>query len=780
MTNDPTVPASDHEQNAAPEQREGLHSAFRLLGGVVAGSTVLGVLVAGIFMPVVGAGGLATKSIVASFDAMPAEFTASPASQQTRILAADGSTIATLAEDNRQVVSLDEIAPIMRKAQIAIEDERFYEHSGVDPRGVARALFATLRGDTQGASTITQQYVRQTLVTTALKSDNEAGVAAALERGGVAGIVRKLQEMKYAIALEDNLSKEQVLEGYLNLVYYGAGAYGVEAASQRYFSKRASKLTLPEAAMIAGQVQRPSYTNPFERPEETLKRRNAVLDRMLSSHVITAEEHDEATNTPLGLKPSLPKQSCNASGSPYFCEYVVNWLLDQPSLGKDRKSRRNALYRKGLKIETPFDPKLAAFAREELIKRAPVEDSKSRGAAVAVVQPGTGKVIATAQNTNYGQGSGEAGVETTVNWSVDAKYGASGGFQIGSTAKPFNLVAALEKGMSPDTVLQVPPNHTPYSVSQLGGNKCGFIGRPFQPKNHEGNEFGPMSLKKATQKSVNTAFVELASQVGVCNIVDVMGRMGLHTGYGQKYGTKFVPNVILGADNASPLTLASAYATLAAGGKYCEPVPVTKVSDFHGKVFPIRGANCRQAISQKVAYDTTRILESVISPGATGEQMALADGRVAAGKTGTADASVHTWFAGFTPQLATAAWVGRPNAQLPQPHVYGSTYAGPIWTAVMNEASKGMPKLEFQQNPSKPGQGTPASETAEVPDVVGRSLNSAKKQLESDGFKVKINSEKMPSENIDYGRVAQITPMAGSQTSRGSTVTITLSSGPDE
>lgn len=764
------------ESSPRDDQRVGMGQAFGLLGGFVAGSVVAGLLAAGLFMPVVGAAGLGAKSMVESFDAMPAEFTASPMSQQTRILAADGSTIATLAEVNRQVVPLTGIAPVMQEAQIAVEDDRFYEHGGVDPRGVARALVATLRGDTQGASTITQQYVRQTLVTTALKNENEAGAEAALERSGVAGIVRKLQEMRYAVALEENLSKDQILEGYLNLVYYGAGAYGVEAAAQRYFSVPASELNLVQSAMIAGMVQRPSYTDPFVRPEETLERRNDVLGRMFATGAITKAEHDKAVDAPLGLDPSTPKTSCPAAVDPYFCDYVSNWMLEQPSLGETVEDRRRMLYRGGLTIETPYRPELAEFARETLIEAVPVEDSKNRGAAMALMEPGTGKVLAIAQNTDYGQGSGQAGVETTVNWSVDAKYGASAGFQIGSTVKPFSLVSAMENGMTPQSRLYAPPSGTPYTVEELGGDKCGFIGRPYRPKNNEGWQSGPMTLATATRESVNTAFVELASQIGVCDIQDTMARMGLHTGLGNPYGTKFVPNVILGADNASPLTLAASYATLAAGGKYCRPIPVVKVSDFEGEGYQIAGADCRQTVAPEAALPTTRILESVMQPGATGEKMALEGDRASAGKTGTADNNVQTWFAGYTPQIAAAAWVGRPNDQRPMRNVYGSTIAGPAWTTVMNEAHKGLPKLEFGEASTTAA----PPETAAVPDVVGRSQNSATARLEDEGFTVEVAEEKVPSKDVDFGRVAETDPAAGTQAEEGATVTLRLSGGPQE
>ncbi|WP_226343716.1 penicillin-binding protein [Agilicoccus flavus] len=764
-------------------QSPGLAHAFSLLGAFVAASLVLGLLAAGLVMPVVGVAGLGAKTAVGTFDALPAEFTASPMAQQSQILAADGKVIATLYEENRTVVPIRSISPYMRQAQVAIEDARYYEHGGLDTRGIVRALLSTAQGDTQGASTITQQYIKQTLVYTALKQEDEQAAAAAQARGGIKGVVRKLQEAKYAVALEQRLSKDEILEGYLNLVYYGSGAYGVEAASKRYFGVHASQLTLPQAALIAGMPQRPTATDPFEHPKAALARRNDVLARMRSNQFISRAAYRAAVRTPIVLKPTTGQASCPASRDPYFCDYVKKWLLDQPSLGATKEEREKRIYRGGLKIQTTYDIAKNAALRKALVARVPVGNSRDVGAAAAVVEPGTGRIIALAQTTDYptGKSDPESHSNTTVNWSVDSKYGASGGFQIGSTAKMFAVVAALEQGMSAGSYLQAPPDGTRYSAARLGGDKCG-MDVSYAPFNAESDEHGGMTLEHATAKSVNTAFLELAARVGICKEAETMTRMGLHRADGEKYPTG-PASVILGANNASPLTLAASYATLAAGGRYCAPYPVTKITSFDGRSYAVADGGCKQVVEPKVAYEATRILTSVLGREGTGRELGLKGGRPAAGKTGTADASVQTWFAGFTPQLSSAVWVGTPWSQRPMRGmrlagrsygtVYGATIAGPLWQSSMNILSEGLPVERFRMRDS---QGNATKEVS-VPDVTGRGPTSAERRLREAGFEVRVSENRVASDDVERGRVARTSPAAGEQAPEGTTVTIRLSDG---
>lgn len=759
----------------------GVSHAFSLLGAFLALSMVMGLLGAGLLIPPVGLAGLSAKQAVGTFDALPAEFTASPMARQSQILANDGSVIASLYEENRVVVPLAQIAPVMQNAQIAIEDARYYEHGGVDPRGIMRALVQTAQGNTQGASTITQQYVRQTLYDTALKSDNKAAAQAVINQRGVAGAVRKLQEMKYAVALEQKLSKQQILEGYLNLVYYGAQAYGVEAASQRYFGVRTAKLSLPQAAMIAGMAQRPGSTDPFNHPDLALARRNEVLQAMYKNHFISQRALNTALKAKIVLNPVLPKASCPASRDPYFCDYVTKWLLDQPGLGATVEARRKLLYRGGLKIQTTFDPKLNQQIKDELTARVPINNSRKVGAAAAVVEPGTGRVVALAQNTQYTIGKPEGWGDTTINYTVDSKYGSGGGFQIGSTAKMFAVVTALKEGYSAYSSFYAPAAGTRYSASAMKGTACGMTAS-YGPGNAESNEHGQMTLQHATALSVNTAFLQLATMVGLCNTKTTMAEMGMHQANGEPYGSG-PAGVILGADNASPLTLAASYATLAAGGTYCTPVPVTAIASYTGQKYSVATGNCKQVIDPKVAYDTTKILQTVLEPGGTGSALGLSDGRPAAGKTGTADESKQTWFAGYTPQRAAAVWVGTPIAQRSlngvtlggrsYGSVFGATIAGPLWEDAMNLASKGLPAERFRLK----SDGAAQNADVTVPDVTGRSRNSATNRLETAGFTVQVADTKVNSDSVQYNRVARTEPAAGQGAAKGDTVTLYLSRG---
>ncbi|GAB97284.1 putative penicillin-binding protein [Kineosphaera limosa NBRC 100340] len=746
-------------------------NAFSLLGAFVALSMVAGLLGAGIFVPVVGLAGLTAKEAIGTFDSLPAEFTASPMAQQSEILAKDGTVLATLYEENRTVVPLDKIAPIMQDAQIAIEDDRFYEHGGVDARGIARALFQTLQGDKQGASTITQQYVKQTRVYTALKEEDDQAAEAAQARGGIPGIVRKLQEAKYSIALEEKLSKKQILEGYLNLIYYGAGAYGVEAAAMRYFGVSAADLSLPQAAMIAGMAQRPGATDPFQYPDRAKARRDDVLQRMRDTGKISTQRMRQAMRTSIELNPTRGQASCPASKDPYFCDFVKAWLMEQPGLGDTPAEREKRIYRGGLKIETTYDLALNEQVKKTLEQRLPVGNRAGRGTAAAVVEPGTGHIVALAQNTDYATGQSKEFGKTSVNWTVDQRYGGSAGFQIGSTAKMFAVVTAMEKGLSAGTNVYAPADGTRFSAGRLGGTECGYTGS-FAPSNAESREQGNMTLAHAAAMSVNTAFVQLASMVGVCNERATMKKMGLHTATGGEYGESGMAAVILGADNASPLTVASAYATLAAGGKRCDPVPVTKITDFNGQGFKVSDGNCEQVLDPNVAYRATRILTGVWE--GTGRNVGRPDGRAAAGKTGTTDRSMQTWFAGFTPQRAGAVWVGTPDPPRPMPGVYGATYAGPLWRDVIAATSKGLPREQFRVISAD---GNSSSDQIEVPNVIGRSENSATRRLQEAGFKVNVASRKVRANTIPWGRVADTSLEAGEIAPKGETVTLYLSRG---
>ncbi|MEP7369521.1 MAG: penicillin-binding protein, partial [Dermatophilaceae bacterium] len=706
-------------------------------------------------------------------------------SQQSRILADDGTLISTPYEENRVIVPLARIALVMRQAQIAIEDSRFYEHGGIDPLGVGRAFVSNLGGgSTQGASTLTQQYVKITLQENALSNNNKAAAQAATARS----YTRKLQELKYAITLEKNLTKNQILEGYLNLVYYGGQAYGVEAAARHFFGVSAARLNLPQAATLAGLVQAPSLTDPIKDPAKALARRNVVLDRMHELNVITDKAWRAARATKM-VTHTLPAQnSCALSPYPYFCTYVTAWLEQQPALGKTTEERRRTITRGGLTIQTTLNPKMEAAANKELAAQVPIGNSEHIGAAAAVVEPGTGHVLAIGQNTTFSNKTSNG--KTSVNWAVDEKYGSSIGFAFGSTAKAFALAQALKSGIpinSDVVVRRADASHAAFFTQADFHDGCTVGSDGWHVHNDEGSASGSISLTVAAAKSVNTAFAGLVAKLGACSVRDLMTQMGLHQGSGKPIQGYPSP-VTLGSDSTSPLTLASAYATIASGGTYCVPSPVLAITTSDHKRIALPRNLCKRVLDPDVANGVTQILKNVLRPGGTASNIAGLDGgRPVAGKTGTAGNkdgyTNETWFVGYTPQLSTAVWVGTPNdhantARMRDLHlggktyygeVYGATIAAPIWKSIMNQASSGMQVRDF----ADPAGTVTNGDMVSVPRVYGMPVGTAQATLAAAGFQSTVGIA--VASDLQAGLVVGTQPSF--RAIRGTTVVIYTSTG---
>jgi len=762
-----------------PERVMNFANIISLLVAFLTTSVVVGLLGAGLVMPAVGATGAAARQGVHAFDSLPGDFTQTPLSQQSRILADDGTLISTPYEENRVIVPLARIAPVMRQAQIAIEDSRFYEHGGIDPLGVGRAFVSNLGGgSTQGASTLTQQYVKITLQENALNNNDKLGARAATARS----YTRKLQELKYAVTLEKNLTKNQILEGYLNLVYYGGQAYGVEAAARHFFGVSAAALNLPQAATLAGLVQSPSLTDPISNPARALSRRNVVLDRMHTLKVITDKAWIDAKATKM-VTHSLPAQnSCALSPYPYFCTYVTAWLEQLPALGKTTAERKRTISRSGLTIQTTLNPKIEAAARQELVKKVPVGNSESIGAAAAVIEPGTGHVLAIAQNTNFSNKAPRGNTE--VNWAVDKEYGSSVGFAFGSTAKMFAVAQALKSGMPINsTIIARAASSTRGAFFSKADfhDRCTVGTDGWTVRNDEDTATGPISLTKAAAKSVNTAFAVLVSKLGACSVRNLMTTMGLHQSNGQPIQGYPSP-VTLGSDSTSPLTLASAYATVASGGTYCVPSPVIAITTSDHKTLALPKNGCKRVLDPDVANGVTKILKTVLTNGTASAIGGLAGGRPVAGKTGTSDGSNETWFVGYTPQLSTAVWVGTPTGPPTRElhdltlggtfyprQIFGATIAAPIWKQIMDRASSGMPFRDF----AEPGGTVQFGDLVSIPRVYGMPVSTALAALTAAGFQPVVGIA--VSSNIQTGLVVGTQP--SSQAPSGSTVTLYTSTG---
>ena len=560
--------------------------------------------------------------------------------KSTVIRARDGTVIATIAPDvENRPVRLDQMSPWLQKAIVAIEDRRFYEHEGIDYRGTLRALVAnTGKGDVvQGGSTITQQLAR------ALYLDSERSYS------------RKLTEGCLAVELDREWSKERILAGYLNRVPFGNRAYGAEAAARTYFSKPAAKLTLAEAALLAGLPQSPSRLDPFSNPDGARARRADVLGAMVDTGAITPAQAQEVSRSRLGLAPS---PAYGRQRDPYLASFVGEKLTER--YGEE------VLRQGGLVVHTTLDARMQRLARQAVLRTLTRRGDPA--AALVAIDPNNGAVRALA--------SVVPGRRTAFNLAVDGKR------QPGSTFKTFVLAEAIRRGINPWS--------TKYLSAPFEGPES--QGKPWNVETYDKTYLGRPTVAGATLASDNTVYARLTLDLGPGRVAALARTLGIDAPLPQ------VPSVGLGAGAVSPLDMATAYATLAAGGRRSEPLVVTKVRLADGSVDEDWGKPKRkQVLPARDAYEVTRVLERNIEAG-TGTGAAI--GRPAAGKTGTTENHGDAWFAGYTPQLATVVWVGYPGRTAPMTSVHGirvtgGTFPATIWQRFMEPALEPLPAADW-------------------------------------------------------------------------------------
>ncbi|MCE5202962.1 MAG: PBP1A family penicillin-binding protein [Actinomycetia bacterium] len=560
--------------------------------------------------------------------------------QTTIIFDRNGKQIAKLfAEQNRTDVPLEKIPAQLRQAVIATEDERFYEHQGVDPIGILRALWTDIRHPNalQGGSTITQQYVKVAIVTP--------------ERT----LKRKLMEALLAYRLEKNYSKDEILALYLNTIYFGHGAYGVQTASQTYFGKNVSDLGLAECAMLAGVIKSPGRYSPFLDPEAARGRRATVLAQMVDQGYVDSAAAAQANAEPL----ALAKPRSSSSQAPYFVEYIKQLLTD--TYGADM------VYRGGLRVKTTLDLGMQKAAEKSIADALDREGDPS--ASLVAVDPATGEIRAMVGGRDFA--------------SQQFNVAVQGHRQPGSSFKPFVLVTALSDGVSPERTFESGPR----SFRLPNGQTWKVTGA-------SGGRKGPMRLREATEKSVNSVFAALVLEVGVDATAKTAQRLGITTDITP------VPAIALGGleEGVTPLEMASAYGTLANGGVRVSPHAILSVTGPSG-VLETAQPTSAQAIPADVAYLTTDILKGVISKG-TGTAARI--GRPAAGKTGTTQQYRDAWFCGYTPDLAASVWVGYADSQKEMLNVHGRKVTGgsfpaEIWADFMKAALADTPKKDFER-----------------------------------------------------------------------------------
>ncbi|MGH3255491.1 MAG: transglycosylase domain-containing protein [Streptosporangiaceae bacterium] len=656
-----------------------------VVGLLIVFAAVAGVLAAAIVVPLVAATGVLVRNEADKFTTLSLDAQGLP--QRSEILDRDGNLLAyvygvdmpyytstTSASViqyygwDRQPVSYGQIGQNMLNAIVAIEDSRYWEHGAIDLRGTIRAALNDIEHKpVQGGSTIAQQYVKNVLLLTAeMAANTQAEQAADADT-----LSRKLNELRMATAIEHQQSKQDILAGYLNDAYFGNNAYGIEAAAETYFGTTVSKLTVTQAATLAGIVENPSKYDPIENPGQAFLRRNTVLARMAQTdNGLTAAQAAAAEAQPLGLHVSVPQSGCESASvgsAGFFCEYVEEVFLHDPAYGATPMARAKLLSTGGLEIYTTLDPQDQRAANNAVNYVEPGNShyyNPGRNADTeAVVQPGTGQVRAIAENSPYGTGRGQ----TEIDYAVNTAYGGSAGVQTGSSSKLFTLITALKQGVPFGFSLHVPGSTTIRGYTNCQGGPAGFyknIPGAYNVTNAEGpKSASTQTLYTGTTQSVNVFYAELEKKVGLCNVVKTAVSLGMSwadgtpllKGDGGLASADNFPAFTLGSINVSPLSMAAAYATVADRGVYCAPVAIDKIVADSGARLSVPSANCHRVLSSTVADAVNYILQGVLTTG-TAASVGGLPGRQAAGKTGTSNVAngfgtPYAAFAGYTPSL---------------------------------------------------------------------------------------------------------------------------------
>ncbi|MET0672883.1 MAG: transglycosylase domain-containing protein [Microbacterium pygmaeum] len=846
--------------------------------GLVGLSAVAGVLITATVTPAIALSGAAASSAITMFDNLPSVLDIDKLMLPTTLYAKNYDTgedveITSFYDQNRSPVVFDQVAPVMYDSILSSEDPRFYQHGGVDLIGTSRALLQNLRGggETQGGSSISQQYVKNILIqrceanasTDAQKELNDAAEKLAADSGqpvvsptadeviaktdevlascwtdattasGNDGIERKLQEMRYAIALEQKYSKNDILLGYLNIANFGGRTYGIDAAARYYFNTTAGALTVGQAATLAGIVQNPN-TYRIDQPEgsiydgdgigynkapdgliddvrpgqlaaldtlldagtitqeqylaaadgytSTKGRQLYVLSRLLDDGKITQEQYVAAVIEPISPTITPPTTGCAAArNAQYFCQYVKNTILADPAFGETSDDRYRTLQRGGLNIYTTLDYRVQDPATATMAAWAPssvegmVDASTGKfGAAAVSIEAGTGRVLSIVQNTAFSE---DAALSADPNYSslvyaADQKFGNSGGFEAGSTFKLFTLVDWLEKGHSVNETLNgvnrvfkrmtnsctgdwVNVENT--KVGNFSGN--GYVGTPMQ----------------FTRDSLNSGFFAMAEKLDLCDIQSVATKMGVTRGDGSPVSMDNQFSVI-GSNNVAPMAMASAYATIANNGIYCQPKSIDRVTDSDGVDRPeyIPVTTCNQVIEPNIAATAAYALQGVMNSGGTGSAGNPYDGTPLLGKTGTHEAK-QTWLIESSTKVATAAWVGN---SIGEGDIFNRYYDGTQMSQLRYEIASNIQAAadaayggdEFAQ----PDSSLLTRRLTNLPNVLGMGIDQATSTLENAGFDVAVG-EAIDSPEAE-GLIAAQDPGAG-QVAGGTTVTIRPSNG---
>jgi membrane peptidoglycan carboxypeptidase len=635
-------------------QRRPRHAGIKTIGTLAAVTVGAGLLSTAATLPVLGAAGVVISDASRTFNDMPVAGLGQVPSK-SELLDASGNVLATYYPRDifRDPVHWNQIAPVMRNAVVAIEDYRFWQHGAFDLHGTLRALTATFSGgNVQGGSDIAQQYVKNACVLTAM-------TAAAQLDCSAHSVLRKLRELRIAVDVMHQMTRPQLLVAYLNAAFFGNQAYGIKVASEVYFQVPPSQLTLTQAALLAGIVNSPTYDNPLAYPQHALARRTEVLNSMAAHGYISLATANKAISQPLGLHPSAApvNTGCTAAGQAgFFCDYVMHVMQQDPAYAAAFHELTTV---GGLKIYTTMDPRYQQAASNAVNYVLPASNNyynPNRDVDTEVlIQPGTGYIRAIAVNRPFGYKPAQG--QDSIDYAVNSQYNGGAGVQTGSSSKIFTLLTALKQGFPFGFSMHVvsPANMQPYY------NCAGGYVPPFAVSNAEGPGRGIFTLYNGTTASINVFYAKLESKVGLCNVVKTAASLGVtradgtslllrdpHLPASNNLSADNYPSFTLGSIYVSPMSMAAAYATVAARGIYCQPLAITAITDAQGKRLPIERNNCHRVLSTAVADAANFVLQGVLTSGtAAGRTIGIP----AAAKTGTANGGYYAAFAGYTPLL---------------------------------------------------------------------------------------------------------------------------------
>jgi membrane peptidoglycan carboxypeptidase len=781
-------------------------SLLKLLGLCL----LAGVLLAGMLFPVVGALGVVSNRASDAIDSVSADLVATDPALVTTVADANGKPIAYLYDQYRIPATADQISPTLKAALISIEDRRFYEHNGVDWRGTLRAAVSNqTSGDVQGASTLTQQYVKNYLINVVYRGDDPEKKLEQ-KKAQEQTITRKLREARIAIQLEQKMSKDDILTGYLNIVEFAYHVFGVGAAAQAYFHTTPAKLTVAQSALLAGMVNNPSFYNPWQRPVDTLKRRNLVIDKMVENQKLSQQAADAAKKEPLGVLPNPDKPAANCVGAGpeygFFCQYVEDYLLKNGFT-------RDQLYTSGYTIKTSIDLNATHLAKLAAEHQVP-KDNDGIANTMAIVKPGKDRhqVIALVANRDYGLNKDAGQTQFGLPSDIANKFGA------GSIFKIFTAAAYLDKGGGINNVIATPTSYTS-NVFSGGAKNCPRTDKPndgdnrkYCLENASTTYASDMTLQMALATSPNTGFVILEEQVGMDPIVDMASRLGLRETmasnlsgnkpnpkdanpdnrvsqtehFKSKPGNPGNGSFTLSPAPVSTLELANVAATLMSGGKWCPPTPIVEVLDRNGKKVDVNEAPCEQVVPEPLANTLVQgMSRDIYSPGtAAGAAGRAGWNRPTMSKTGTTQEYKSAGFVGAIPQLAAAnltfddssnpqgICVGDPPRRCGKGgNIYGGKTPAQTWMEAMNGITAGMPVEQLPSADPRYLDGGGADGN-KVPYVVGLSQQDATSRLQGAGFQVAVRSR---DNDAKRGTVVSQTPRGNAIA--GATVTIYVSNG---